>query len=1221
MKLQQHQNKIVKDKWHWDKGFLTLCRNVAGAVAKGEKDVVKRKEMEEKFFTLLSKRLFSPNTPTWANAGRPWKGSLSACFVYNIEDTMESILDASRWMGMVQKFGGGTGFDLSALRRKGSPIKSTHGKACGPVAVLKYLAATSQMVTQGGIRDGANMAVLSVYHPDAMDFIFIKSTETEFMLDIPRSLAQEKVDSGAMTLEEAEEYVEYCRMNGLFQLFNISIAVDSHFMSAVQEYEKSKDSVWTSEIVRTPPWHEMLPCGYSIADVWDAIVSQAWSSGDPGLLFIDRARDQASCHSPLEIRATNPCVAAGTLVATPDGWAPVENIIPGDKINTVLGTGKVRDIECHDGYPVYKVKFSDGHEQIVTGAHQYHVRGSREKFFKPKRLDECTVGEYVRVFRSYLPNEMAHTRPQPINSDRDFGFMVGCMIGDGCWTETGDRNNVAKLAVNFAEKDWISLVKGVFERNGYPWKSLDRHRKDSNSSNLTDQSKDGVVSFLRKTKLSPSISHEKRIPLEYINSKAEFVEGILDGMYSTDGNINLKSNHPQVRYTTSSEGLAKDLRLLLLSIGCHPRIHKSSRRSLKIEGRTVTNRPKFEIVLSGQSAGTFLNFVSLTHPGKAKRAKKARLYSNFTGNNWAAKILSIEPAGTANVYDLYEPESDTWITEGYVQRGCGEQWLPHNGSCNLGSIDLAKAVMNPWKPGEDRKGWEQRINWEELEETIYYSVRFLDNVVEINSHADPGIDDVNKKERRIGLGIMGWADMLFQLGYQYDCEIAIEIAERVSEFFQTKAHEASVQLAKEKGAFPLYDEVAGKQMLDGRVPMPPEPRRNATVTTIAPTGTISLVAGCSSGIEPHFMLAYQHAGMRDKGGLGLIWASEVLKYGLQPLPGGIDTEDRAEMWGENLNDPSVLPRTERVYREHWGWKPANEIEIEWHIRHQATWQYNIDNSISKTLNLPNSAGKDDVSHAYLSAWEQGCKGSTVYRDGCKPFQVLNAPEDSGAAGDGAGAEVEISLQSEDTEHRTPEGEARDRSPEQPHVLEHQAPKKSHRPRWVSSETAKVETAEGDLYVTITHDDRGMPFEVFAQLGKGGSSTAAAVEALNRTISIGLRYGIHPAEYVRQLRGIKSTQHGFGPNAVFSVPDAIGLVLQEYMDRTFGEDWAEDFGWSPRNGDHTEEVGAAGVSRHLTLPMPDATVVTESCPRCGNQLVFAEGCRGGMCMICNYSKCS
>jgi len=230
------------------------------------------------------------------------------------------------------------------------------------------------------------------------------------------------------------------------------------------------------------------------------------------------------------------------------------------------------------------------------------------------------------------------------------------------------------------------------------------------------------------------------------------------------------------------------------------------------------------------------------------------------------------------------------------------------------------------------------------------------------------------------------------------------------------------------------------------------------------------------------------------------------------------------------------------------------------------------------------------------AYSEGCKGSTVYRDGCKPFQPLNALKNS----EPGTKEVAPGVQ--------PEPEVA--------ILTHQLPLKAKRPRSVPGTTFKIETAEGDFYITINYDERGMPFEMFADLGKSGTTTAAAVKALCITISLGLRYGIPPFEYISKLRGIKSIQHGMGPNAVYSIPDAIGQILEEYMVQAFGEDWASDHGWISQ----VKETAPLTPFALKPAAAPEKATA-EACSNCGAQLYHVEGCRGGTCYSCGQSKCS
>jgi ribonucleoside-diphosphate reductase alpha chain len=811
--LLPHQKKIAEkryfqlDEKSWEdmvntRVFPTVMANELQAQEDSGWTDERLEKITRKSRELLVSRSFLFNTPTWINAGLPGARTLSACFVGELKDDMlgeGGILDCSRWFGTVQKFGGGTGIDLSALRAKGSPIKSTHGKACGPLMVLKYLAATSQMITQGGARDGANMAVMSVYHEDIVDFITCKSTESKYMLELPREIAQAKVDAGEWTVEAGQTYIDYCKRMGVYQLFNMSVAVDNRFMKAVQAYI-GKDGKWTE--FDDPEY--VLPCGKTIAEIWNLMIDESHASGDPGILFMERAQEFARFHSVYIPWATNPC---------------------------------------------------------------------------------------------------------------------------------------------------------------------------------------------------------------------------------------------------------------------------------------------------------------------------------------------------------------------------GEQFLPEHGSCNLGSIDLAKFVEH-----------DNLVHWDALEEAIRLAVRMLDNVVSINKHPVDKIGQVNQDERRIGLGVMGWADVLFKMKIPYDSEKALEKAHEFASFFKRIAHEASVELAVERGAFPLCEIVlqqAQESPLDlAKINMSPdvdEPympilhRRNATVTTVAPTGTISLMAGCSSGIEPHFLLCYEHDGLAEHGGLGYIWASDTLRNMYEANEGVTKGN-----WG-------CPDEFETYIREEYGWKPANEIEIGYHVQHQAVWQKYIDNSISKTLNLPNSATKFQVAQTFLLSYSLGCKGSTVYRDGCKPFQPLNAPKVQKCKKPAlCGCEDCLQAQAEQFVADNPMP-----APPTDVVVPGERIKK-RREEIAHGVTVKVKTGDGSLYVVINRGVRDEPFEVFAIVGKAGGKAAAYTEAIGRLISMALQYNIPIGDIRRELRGIAGGEpYGLGPNRVLSVPDGIGKALEKFIEYEIEE------------ADEADEIEVAP-----TVPVTRETALVDACPECG-----------------------
>ena len=417
---------------------------------------------------------------------------------------------------------------------------------------------------------------------------------------------------------------------------------------------------------------------------------------------------------------------------------------------------------------------------------------------------------------------------------------------------------------------------------------------------------------------------------------------------------------------------------------------------------------------------------------------------------------------------------------------CGEQPLHAYESCNLGSLNL----LNFFAPNQ-----KDRFDWERFKKVIQIAVRFLDNVIEVNRYPLPEIEQTTRGNRRIGLGVMGWADLLIKMEIRYDSVKAIKLAEKIALFLRKNAETESRKLAESRGNFPNIEHSVfkGKTM------------RNATVITIAPTGTISRIAGCSSSIEPVFAFEF---------------TSKIIDGELKdihPL--------YAEWKAKNPDEP--FPAYFRT---------AHDITPEWHIKMQAAFQKHVDNSVSKTINFPNSATKEDVNNAYLLAHELNTKGITIYRDGSRTEQVLNLP----------------------TEKLHPK----------------------ERPNSIPSVTDKIKTGFGNLYVTISYFNQ-KPFEVFTSIGKSGYSTMADAEALGRLISLALRSGVEPKDVISQLKGIGGSEPIFTEGGlVQSIPDAIAKVMERHIGKTKTN--AKDF--------FTVMCKICGAS------LPDEKCPT--CPNCG-----------------------
>jgi len=428
---------------------------------------------------------------------------------------------------------------------------------------------------------------------------------------------------------------------------------------------------------------------------------------------------------------------------------------------------------------------------------------------------------------------------------------------------------------------------------------------------------------------------------------------------------------------------------------------------------------------------------------------------------------------------------------------CGEQPLYPYDACNLGSIFLNKFV----KESSQKK----TVDWKKLKDTAGLAIRFLDNVIEVNPYPLENVRETVFDTRRIGLGVGGWADLLINLGIPYDSDEALKLGKKVMRTIQKAAVKESERLAKERGAFPLWKESIYKNK---------KPRRNSTVTTIAPTGTISIIAGASSGIEPLFALAYQHV-VRDKHlDRTLNFVNPKFKEVMQER--GDWTSDIEEKVIEHGVVRDVGEVSQDI-RDVFG--TAHEINPNWHIKMQSAFQKYTENAVSKTINMGNSATVDDIKKVYLMAWETDCKGITVFRDGCKNMQVLNL-----------GVQKEEKKQLYVTDEAT-----------------------QIRPLVVSGSTYKLDTPVGAAFITINQDVNGEPMEVFINVGKAGSDVTAMAEALGRMISTALRFRGYlgskkrAEEIAHQLSGIGGRRSvGFGSKKILSLPDAVAAALSMHF---------------------------------------------------------------------------
>ncbi|MBI4543072.1 MAG: vitamin B12-dependent ribonucleotide reductase [Gemmatimonadetes bacterium] len=551
---------------------------------------------------------------------------------------------------------------------------------------------------------------------------------------------------------------------------------------------------------------------------------------------------------------------------------------------------------------------------------------------------------------------------------------------------------------------------------------------------------------------------------------------------------------------------------------------------------------------------------------------------------------------------------------------CGEQPLLPYDVCNLGSINVGAFV---------RDG---RVDWDELRRTVHLCTHFLDNIIDANKYPLPEIDELAKQIRRIGLGVMGWADMLVRLGIRYDSAEGVEFGRRLARFVDEEAKVESERLAEQRGVFPAWErsiwgpDSRCARSAGGERVRPLRRLRNCNLTTVAPTGTISILAGCSSGIEPLFAVAF----LRNQAGVLMPDVNEDFVACAQAGRWHSDALMHAIAEGGHIRFDEVPAEIKRIF------VTAHDVTPEWHIRMQAAFQEFTDSAISKTCNFPEDATEEDVRAIYELAYSLGCKGVTVYRDNSRPMQVLSTGRTATEVAQQGATDAATGRATAPREAFAPErdlAEARGQIAEleaelgrvrrQLHDAEAenaQRRQKRSRPDLLRGVTRRIETPLGTAYVTITEDERAQPFEVFISLGKAGAPLMSDVEAIGRLISLALRSGIPMAEIHRQLRGISSDKViGLGPNKVMSVPDAIGIAIEKWMQEKQGVQ-QDLLSAAPREAVVRPSASgptAAGPQAHLAghTGSPD---LLGACPDCGSQLEFAEGCV--KCHVCGYSEC-
>lgn len=1170
------------------------------------------------------------------------------CFVLAIDDDMgrtkSGIFQTLRDAALIQQTGGGNGFAFSRLRPKGALVNSSRGEATGPVGFLRVYDQAFGEIAQGGSRRGANMAVLRVDHPDIREFITAKTDESSITN------------------------------------FNISVGITDAFMRAVENdtdfdlINPQNGEVW--ETVRA-------------RDLFDLIVKQAHHNGEPGVLFLDTANRSNPVPHLYELESTNPCFVGSTRIATDRGLIAIKDLAESDQECMVAtdnrapfgGVGKPRaktyGVSFRRASPAWKTR-ENAEVFKLTTEHGYSVTVTPDhKFLTPDRgyieLKDLKLGDRLMLQSGegawsndyILPNSvtvqdhlavmgrggdhatgMLVTRRDfaaqymnvPTHWSHSLGVVLGWLVGDG-WLTSGSNSPVGMIFS--AEKDEAQQIVHSAMQDWFG----EGHLHQRGTVNQLTYGKLPYI-FFQTLGVSEGHAHEKHVPTALWTAPREAVIGFLQGLFTADGTVTLSEEKKScdIRLASASYQLLEEVQLLLINLGIVSKIHHRRASGYRSDGKGGKKahfaHDDFELIIGRANRNLFLERVGFIDSQKQDKAMRfVTLQSRRAASEtFVTKIKSIVQVENADVYDLSESQTRSLIANGTVVHNCGEQFLGPFENCCLGSINLAQLPVKNGCPD-----WKTLQAWTEL------STRFLDDVVSANSYVPsvPQLAEAAHRVRRIGLGVMGLADLMYKLNVRYGSEEGQEFAGQITEFVRYHTMKTSIALAKERGAFPaIKGSIYDPDDLKWQPPTPLFPYsrdwgrpsldwdkitkgikkngiRNGAQMTVAPTGTIATVSGCEGyGCEPVFALAYiRH--VNDKGrDLQLQYTSPLFEQALQQAKLSPDQIQRIVEYvnahGSCQGAPDLPDHIRHTF------VVSGDITAEEHIRMQAAMQRFVDNAISKTCNFFSDATVEDVATAYQLGWKLGCKGLTVYVTGSRDKVVLEThataktkegeaqPEAATTSALAIGGGSQLAALNGDQGH----------NPE-PQTLFPEA--KKPRPRRLEGRTYRIGTPLGGTYITINENGqgRGHPFELFIHTSKAGSETAAISEALGRLSSLIMRMAspILPRdrvkEIIRQLEGIGGDRSiGFGAQRVRSLPDGIAQVLREYLDET--SDVEEDYTPLPKSATEPRPLLKAAANA-ATPPQAQLTLIGDLCPECGEaSLVNEEGCR--KCYNCGYSEC-
>jgi ribonucleoside-diphosphate reductase alpha chain len=1130
-------DESVEDTW----------KRVAGALAEAEQPG-DRAAWAEAFYRAMEGFRVMPAGRIVAGAGADRDVTLFNCFVMGtVPDTMDGIFAHLREAALTMQQGGGIGYDFSTLRPRGAPVRGVGSDASGPVSFMDVWDSMCRTIMSAGSRRGAMMGCLRCDHPDIEEFV------------------------------DAKQDAERLRM------FNVSVLATDAFMQAVRE-DADWPLVFEGQTYRTVKARRL----------WNRIMRATYDAAEPGVIFIDRINQKNNMWYAEEIAATNPCVTAGTWVHTAHGPRQVRDLVGRPFIARVDGADWASDAR---GFfetgrkPVLKLACARGPALRLTADHPVLRVRRRTRYV---RETEWVAAGDLNPGDELVLNDHRAGADWPGEGTAEEGYLIGLLLGDGTL-----KQDKAVLSV------WrpATAVNGGHEGTG-----ADAVMAHAASCARTFQTRSdfagwqavagrdeyrlalgGLKDLAHTLGLAPGAKH---ITPAIEARGSAFVRGVLGGLFDTDGTVGgTQTKGVSVRLAQSDPEDLRAVQRMLLRLGIASSLYTDRRPAGAARlpdgrggSRLYPTRAQHELVIAGENLARFAAEIGFRDTDKQARldARLAGYRRRLNRESWTATVTAVEPDGEACVYDCAIPGRNAFDANGLVVHNCGEQPLPPYGACLLGSINLARLVDKPFAA-------EARLDTDALAELTRTAVRMLDNAIDVSRFPLDAQRREAYDKRRIGLGVTGLADALAMVGLTYGAQDAVAATEQWMATLQRHAYLASADLAREKGAFPLFDAdqyLAGETIrqldADVRRAIADKGMRNALVTSVAPTGTISLFAdNVSSGLEPIFSFAYTR---------------NVLE------PDGSRSR-------ETVQDYAV-----RLYRQIHGEQaelPASFVDAQTlspsaHLVMQAAVQKYVDSSVSKTINLPEEISFEAFKDVYLQAYDMGCKGCTTYRPNPVTGAVLETsggPEDAAQA---AGQEASAAATSagDPAPARQPAAaEGGDASVvymtqplDRPEVL----PGRTYKLKWPESDHA--------LYITlndVVQDGRRRPFEIF--INSKNMEHYAWTVALTRMISAVFRRGGDVSFVVEELKAVFDPRGGAWLHGSYkpSLLAAIGEVIEQHM---------IDIGFLP------DRRNIAGEKAQQALRQAVGAAPPRQCQRCGQAaVVHQEGC--DICTACGHSTCA